>query len=259
MAAQGGDGIIAARDESTNLFRNFHQLARQVTYFHYQNDWGIDVTEHRLVAIEETVHEHRASLEVVGVLSRYFRGLAHPERAFCGIAEEHPAPRDSELLRLELQDCREWLNIYGERMATALEEWTKTWQLVRDLEMAHVLLAPDCPCTNRSSICPAGRPSLSAMRSSTSAGSWTIWRASCASTRAGWKPGWPPLWNCSGGRSPHELPAKLSAIRETLPNWVLVYEALGLHLPVLRELMTHFHAFQALGATVAGMVDPMPT
>ena len=53
----------------------------------------------------------------------------------------------------------------------------------------------------------------------------------------------------------HELRPKLASVRETLPNWVLVYEALGLHLPVLRELMTHFHAFQSLGATVAGMVD----
>jgi len=78
-----------------------------VTYFHYQNDGGISVTEHRLVAIEETVHEHRASLETVAVLNQYFRGLAHPEHAFCSIAEENTVPRDSELLRLELQDCRE--------------------------------------------------------------------------------------------------------------------------------------------------------
>jgi hypothetical protein len=52
-----------------------------------------------------------------------------------------------------------------------------------------------------------------------------------------------------------DLPPKLAEIRQTLPHWVLVYEALGLHLPVLRELMTHFHAFQALGASVSGVVD----
>lgn len=255
MAAQGGDGIIAARDESTNLFRNFHQLARQVTYFHYQNDWGINVTEHRLVAIEETVHEHRASLEVVGVLSHYFRGLAHPERAFCGIAEENMAPRDSELLRLELQDCREWLNIYGERMATALEEWTKTWQLVRDLEMAHVLSCAGLPVHKPQFDLPSWTPQSFRDEIEHQRGIMDnlegILRQYEGRMETRLASALELLWRAQS----HELPAKLSAIRETLPNWVLVYEALGLHLPVLRELMTHFHAFQALGATVAGMVD----
>jgi hypothetical protein len=248
-------GMIETSGDSTEWFRNFHEAARRVTYFHYQNDWGITVNQHSLVAIEEIVHEKRNTTEIMAVLNRYFRGLAHPERAFCGIAEEQPTLREPEILRLELLDCREWLSVYTERMASALADWTRAWQLVRDLEMAYLMTSAGLPVQRGQ----FGHRDLSAnefkdeiakhrgimdnmegslrhyegrMESRLSAALELLWRTKSK-----------------------ELPPKLLEARQGLPKWVLVYEALGLHLPILRELMTHFHAFQSLGSQVSGRVD----
>lgn len=248
-------GLVNCEGEGTSFFRNFHEVARRVTYFHYLNEWKLQVNQHRLVAVEETVHENRASMETINILNRYFRGLAHPERAFCGIAEEQTAMRETDLIKLELQDCRDWLNMYGERMASALTDWTSTWQLVRDLEMAYLLCAAGLP-VHKGQFAVANatvegyreeiyrhrgimdnmegilRQFEGKLETRLASALELLWRADLES-----------------------LPPKLQEVRAPLPHWVLVYEALGLHLPVLRELMTHFHAFQSLGASVAGVVD----
>ena len=54
---------------------------------------------------------------------------------------------------------------------------------------------------------------------------------------------------------PKTLSPKLKRVRASLPHWVLIYEALGLNLPIFRELLTSFGAFQALGATVTGRIE----
>ncbi len=59
------------------------------------------------------------------------------------------------------------------------------------------------------------------------------------------------LWRAE----PASLPSRLVEVRTTLPHCMLIYEGLGMQLPLLRELMTHFSAFQALGAAVATVVD----
>lgn len=248
-------GLLDCEGPATSLFRDFHEMARHVTYFHYQNDWGLRVIEHRLVAVEETVHKHRASHETMMVLNRYFRGLAHPERAFCGIAEAQTAPRDLETLKMELQDCRHWLAVYGERMSTVLNEWTNTWELVRDLEMGH-LLASAGLTVPRGQFSVQGQSASAFMEEinrqrgimDNMEGLLRDYEGRLETRLAG---ALELLWRCEESA----LPPKLAAIRQTLPQWVLIYEALGLHLPVLRELLTHFHAFQALGASVAGVVE----
>ena len=248
-------GIVTCDGEGTSFFRNFHEVARRVTYFHYLNNWKIQVNQHRLVAVEETVHENRASMETINVLNRYFRGLAHPERAFCGIAEEHTAQRDSDLLRLELQDCRDWLTVYSERMASALADWTNTWQLVRDLEMAYLLSAAGLPVHKGqfaiSNATPEGfREEINRHRGIMD-NMEGILRQFEGKLETRLASALELLWRAEEAT----LPPKLKEVREPLPHWVLIYEALGLHLPVVRELMTHFHAFQSLGASVAGVVD----
>ncbi|MDB6118260.1 MAG: heat shock protein HtpX [Verrucomicrobiaceae bacterium] len=249
------EGMISATGDATSLFRNFHELARRGTYFHYQNTHGLAISEHRLVAVEETVHDSRASMQTVEVLNHYFKGLAHPERAFCGIAEELGTSRDSEVLRMELQDCREWLEKYGERMAAALKEWGKTWRLVRDLQTAYVLTRASIP-VNRHQFCVSHstpeafleeierqRHIMDNMEGVLRQYEGRLETRLASSLELLWR------------ADPRTLPPALMAVKDTLPHWVLIYEALGLNLPLLRELMTHFHAFQSLGATLSGMVS----
>lgn len=252
------EGMIDATGDSTALFRNFHELARRGTYFHYQNSHGLAVNEHRLVAVEETVHDSRGSMEIVEVLNRYFRGLAHPERSFCGIAEEQTASRDGEALRMELQDCREWLEKYGERMAAALKEWGKTWRLVRDLQTAYVLTRASIPVNRNQFSVTAGSPEafleeierqrhiMDTMEGVLRQYEGRLEMRLASSLELLWR------------ADMKSLPPALKQVRETLPHWVMIYEALGLNLPVLRELMTQFHAFQSLGATMSGMVSSAP-
>jgi hypothetical protein len=248
-------GIVECEGDGTSFFRNFHEGARRATYFHYQNDWKLVINHHRLVAVEETVHENRASMETINILNRYFRGLAHPERAFCGIAEEQTAHRDPDVLRLELQDCRDWLNIYSERMASALSDWTATWQLVRDLEMAYLLSAAGLPVNRGQFSVDNASPEAFREEINRQRGIMDnmegILRQFEGKLETRLASSLELLWRCDEAK----LPPKLKEVREPLAHWVLVYEALGLHLPVLRELMTHFHAFQSLGASVAGVVD----
>jgi hypothetical protein len=238
---------------ATELLVNFYELSRRATYFHYQNDWGLVLAQLKFVTVEESMSAARESVEIVSALNRYFKGMAHPERAFCGIAEEQAVPQDSELLMVELLDCRDWLASYGDRMSTALAEWSKTWALVRDLEAALALT----------------KAGLHIQRNQYASDSVDDLREEIERQRAAMDNMEGLLREFEGrletrmacclellAREPEEkLPPKLAEIRQTLPHWVLVYEALGLHLPVLRELMTSFSAFNALGATVSGTVE----
>lgn len=238
---------------ATQLLVNYYELSRRATYFHYQNDWGLVLSHLKFITVEESISESRESVEIVSALNRYFKGMAHPERAFCGIAEENEAPQDSELLMMELLDCRDWLMTYGDRMSTALAEWSKTWALVRDLEAALALTkaglhiqrnqySGDSPDELGEEI-ERQRAAMDNMEGLLRQfeGRLETRMACCLELLA---------------REPEEkLPPKLAEMRRTLPHWVLVYEALGLHLPVLRELMTAFTAFNALGATVSGTVE----
>lgn len=246
-------GLWTGEGAATQLLVNYYELSRRATYFHYQNDWEQVLAHLKFITVEESISAARESVEIVSALNRYFKGMAHPERAFCGIAEEHGAPGDPELLMMELLDCRDWLGTYGERMSTALSEWSKTWALVRDLEAAYALTkaglhiqrnqySGDSPDELREEI-ERQRAAMDNMESLLRQfeGRLETRMACCLELLA---------------REPEDkLPPKMAEIRKTLPHWVLVYEALGLHLPVLRELMTSFTAFNALGATVSGTVE----
>ncbi len=253
MRCQREDGLWQEEGSATELLVNYYELSRRSTYFHYQNDWGLVLAHLKFVTVEESISETRESVQIVSALNRYFKGMAHPERAFCGIAEENDAPQDSELLLMELLDCRDWLATYGDRMSTALGEWSKAWALVRDLEAALALTkaglliqrnqyAGDSPEELREEI-ERQRSAMDNMEGLLRQfeGRLETRMACCLELLA---------------REPEEnLPPKMAEIRRILPHWVLVYESLGLHLPVLRELMTSFTAFNALGATVSGTVE----
>lgn len=248
-------GMINAGGSGTDIFRSFHELGRRTTYFCYQNDWALEVTQHRFVSVEEILNDRRASLETVAAVNRYLNGMGHPQRCFCGIADDSHSEQESEVLVNQLAECRDWLKAHQERMNTALSEWTSAWSLVRDLEMGLQLSLSNMTVPmHQFSIGGSGPEAFQAeikhQRHVMDAFE-TVLRQYESNVETRMSCALELLWR----ESTEALPSKLREMRNVLPNWVLVYEALGLHLPVVRELMTHFHAMQILGASVAGVVE----
>jgi hypothetical protein len=240
-------------EESSALFSNFHELARSATMFHYQNERKQFIPNLKLVTVEEIMHARRAGEDLLEEPKRYFRGLAHPERACCGIAEIHASAGDVEALRIELLDCREYINEHSHQMTAILGEWSGAWKMVRDLEAALAL--------KRAGL-HVHRHQLAAFSTGDLIDEMERYRLIMDNMEA--------QLRAFEGRletrmacclelllqSPEaELPPTLVQVRRTLPHWVLVYESLGLHMPVVRELLTTFGAFQALGATVPGRIQ----
>lgn len=244
------EGVV---EEATEIFANFHELARRATMFHYQNELQQFIPSLRFLTVEEIMHERRASQELLGEPRRYFRGLVHPERACCGIAEIHASAGDAEALKIELLDCREYINHHCHQMAAVLAEWSKMWRMVRELEAALAQKKAGMHVhRHQLAMFSAGdlieeiercRLIMDNMEAQLRAfeGRLETRMACCLELLL---------------QAPEEgLPATLIQVRQTLPHWVLVYEALGMHMPVVRELLTSFGAFQALGATVSGRID----
>ena len=238
---------------ATQCVVSFHEQARRATHFHYQNDWGLVLSQIKMINVDECLHEGRDSNELVSTMNRYLKGLAHPERAFCGLTSERHSASDDASLKRELRECRGWIAKYGDRMTASLSEWSRTWRLVRDIEAALSLLNAGMTIHRQqfASGTPEGlREELQRQRDVMEnlegvlkdfESSLETLMACCLEL----------LW-----RTPEsELPDKISSIRKTLPHWVLIYEALGLNLPTLRELITAYHAFNALGAEVSGRVE----
>ncbi len=252
-AGHPGNWPESAEEEAGELFSNFHELARRATMFHYQNELKQFIPNLKFVTVEEIVHARRSSEELLDEPRRYFRGLAHPERACCGIAEIHASAGDMEALRIELLDCREYINEHSHQMAAILEEWSGAWRMVRDLEAALALKRAGMH---------VHRHQLAAFSASELMEEIERYRLIMDNMEAqlrGFEGRLETRMACCLElllQSPEEeLPPTLVQVRKTLPHWVLVYESLGLHMPVVRELLTTFGAFQALGATVSGRID----
>jgi hypothetical protein len=239
--------------EATAVFSNFHELARRATSFYYQNDLDHALPQLRLVTVEETIYGRRRSAGALEEPKRYFKGLAHPDRSCCGIAENLLAGSDTEVLRIELIDCRFYINQHCHHMASLLEDWAKTWRMVRDLESAHTLkkaglhvhkhqLAAFTVEDLQEEI-ERQRAIMDSMETQlrTFEGRLESRMACCLELLS--------------REEPAKLPAKLREVRRTLPHWVMIYEHLGLNLPIFRELLTSFGAFQSLGATVVGRIE----
>jgi hypothetical protein len=242
-----------AEGPGTQCIISFHEQSRRATHFHYQNAWGFNLSQIKLVNVDESVHTNRQSNELVTTMNRYLRGMAHPERAFCGIAKEsHGGITDQHLLS-EMKECRGWLAKYSDRTSTALAEWSHAWRLVRDIEGALALSAAGLPIHRQqfaSSTAEGLREelhrqqevmnNLEGMLKESEGKLETLMACSLEL-----------MWRAD----PATLPAKLQAMRETLPHWVMIYETLGLSLPTLRSLITTYHAFNALGAEISGRVE----
>lgn len=238
------------------VMRQFVDLARQVTYFYYQHDLGVNLHEHRMVADEEVIHQNRREEEALLVIRRYFGGLAHPERAMCGLGSTPTSSTARAELHKEIQRVRDEIVAWGPQFKAALQEWNHAWQRRRDLEAAATLSL-------------AGF-TVSRMQFGTEDASPGALRAEAARQRMVMEHMEGPLqerervlearfaaalgmlwWS-----DPAELNDWLRARRGELAGWVTVYEAMAGALPSFRELLTIFFAFQTLGAKFANVDDP---
>lgn len=241
---------------AASVMRQFVDLSRQVTYFYYQHDLGLNLHEHRMVADEEVIHQNRREEESLLVIRRYFGGLAHPERAMCGLGSTPASATARAELQRMIQHVREEIIEWGPQFKVALQEWNQAWQRRRDLEAAATLSL-------------AGF-TVSRMQFGTEDASPNALRAEAARQRMVMEHMEGPLQERERvleGRfaaalgmlwwsEQSELNAWLRQRRGDLPAWVTIYEAMAGALPSFRELLTTFFAFQTLGAKFANVDDP---
>ncbi|MFO1486337.1 MAG: hypothetical protein U1F71_23445 [Verrucomicrobiaceae bacterium] len=247
---------LSPAQPAASLMRGFVDLARQVTYFYYQHELGFNLHEHRMVADEEVIHQNRREEEALLVIRRYFGGLAHPERAMCGLGNTPTGSTALTSLRADILKVRDEIVIWGPQFKVALQEWNQAWQRRRDLEAAATLSL-------------AGF-TVSRMQFGTDDASPAALRAEAARQRMVMEHMEGPLqerervlesrfaaalgilwWS-----DPDSLNDWLRERRRDLANWVTVFEAMAGALPSFRELLTTFFAFQTLGAKFANVDDP---
>lgn len=241
---------------AASVMRQFVDLSRQVTYFYYQHDLGLNLHEHRMVADEEVIHQNRREEEALLVIRRYFGGLAHPERTMCGLGSTPASSTARAELQREIQRVRDEIVAWGPQFKVALQEWNQAWQRRRDLEAAATLSL-------------AGF-TVSRMQFGTEDASPGSLRAEAARQRMVMEHMEGPLQERERileGRFAAALGmlwwSEQSDLNDWLRNrrgdmsaWVTIYEAMAGALPSFRELLTTFFAFQTLGAKFANVDDP---
>jgi hypothetical protein len=240
---------------AASQFRSFVDLSRQVTFFYYQHELGLNLHEHRMVAEEEVLHQTRRENESLVVIRRYFGGLAHPERAMCGLGSTHAVSPGKIQLQDEIMRVRDEMKEWGSRLKLALQEWNLAWQRRRDLEAAATLSLAGFSVsriqfgtedTSPQSLRNEGARQRMVMEHiETAIQSYEVRMESRFAAALGL------LW----WSSPEELDENLNNRRKELPLWCSVYESMAAALPSFRELLTTFFAFQTLGAKFANLND----
>ena len=233
---------------AASLIRGFVDLSRQVTCFYYQHELGIGLHEIRLVADEEVIHQNRREDESLVIIRRYFGGLAHPERAMCGLGATHQVSPGQLQLQDEILRVREEIREWGSRLKLALQEWNLAWQRRRDLEAAAVLSLAGFTIsriqfgtddtTPQSLRGEAARQRMLMEHMETALAAYEVKLESRFAAALGL------LWWVDK----EQLDDRLKERRQDLPAWVSIYEAMAGALPSFRELLTTFFAFQTLGA-----------
>ncbi|MCW0217881.1 MAG: hypothetical protein OJI67_06120 [Prosthecobacter sp.] len=253
-----GAGIfeeLPADAPAAALIRGFVDLSRQVTCFYYQHELGIGLHQTRLVADEEVIHQNRREDESLVIIRRYFGGLAHPERAMCGLGSTHHVSPGRMQLQDEILRVREEIREWGGRLKLSLQEWNLAWQRRRDLEAAAVLSLAGftisriqfgtddtTPASLRSE---AARQRMLMEHMETALVAYEVKLESRFAAALGL------LWWVEKD----QLNDRLLERRQDLPAWVSIYEAMAGALPSFRELLTTFFAFQTLGARYASLDD----
>lgn len=237
------------------LVRSFVDLSRQVTCFYYQHELGIALHEMRLVADEEVLHQNRREDESLVIIRRYFGGLAHPERAMCGLAATHQVSPGQQQLQKEILQVREEIREWGSRLKLALQEWNLAWQRRRDLESAALMSLAGYTISRiqfgtddtkpQSLRDEAARQRMLMEHMETTLAAYEAKLESRFAAALGL------LWWMEKG----QLNDLMLDRRQDLPAWVSIYEAMAATLPSFRELLTTFFAFQTLGARYSSLND----
>lgn len=254
-----GQAIVAnlpGSQPAAVLLRQFVELSRQVTYFYYQHEMGLNLVEHRLVADEETIHQSRREDTSLIAIRRYFQGLAHPERTLCGLgATPVNSPGRLELQRIILE-VRDELVQWGPLLKASLQEWNIAWQRRRDLEAAALLSLAGFTVSRiqfgTEDVTPASLRAEAARQRLVMETMESALVEKEMRLEARFSAALGMLWWMES----QQLDEPLLARRRDLPGWVGVYEAMSNALPSFRELLTIFFAFQTLGAKFANVDDP---
>lgn len=246
---------LAVDAPAASQFRSFVDLSRQVTFFYYQHELGISLHENRLVAEEEVLLQNRRENESLVTIRRYFGGLAHPERAMCGLGATHAVSPGRLQLQDEIMRVRDEIKEWGSRLKMSLQEWNLAWQRRRDLEAAATLSLAGFTVsriqfgtddtTPQSLRNEAARQRMVMEHVETSLQAYEMRLESRFAAALGL------LWWSES----QELDESLRDRRKELPQWCSVYESMAAALPSFRELLTTFFAFQTLGARFANLDD----
>ncbi len=247
---------LSPMQPAASMLRGFVDLSRQVTSFYYQHELRLNLHEHRMAADEEAIRPNRREEEALLVIRRYFGGLAHPERAMCGLGSTPSSSTARVELQREILRVRDEIIGWGPQFKVALQEWNQAWQRRRDLEAAATLSM-------------AGF-TVSRMQFGTESASSATLQAEAARQRMVMEHMEGPLqerervlesrfaaalgmlwWS-----EDKDLNDWLRQRRKELTGWVTIYEAMAGALPPFRELLTTFFAFQTLGAKFAQVDDP---
>lgn len=233
------------------LVQDFVDISRQVSWFYYQHEMGIALHQHRMVAPEESLHQKRRESQGLAAIRRYFHGLAHPERALCGLTRSHAANPGLAVLKGEVIAERQWSKRAAHQLRASLREWNLAWQRRRDLEAACALSLAGFTVSRVQYGTEDSSPASflrDAMEQKTlmenlddplrHAEAHLEKRLTSALALLWWSPS-------------DSLPDGLAEMRQQLPAMMGVYEALGSVLPSFRELLTAFHSYQTLGAKYA--------
>jgi hypothetical protein len=151
-------------------------------------------------------------------------------------------------LRASVEAGRQWMEVNGQQMRAVLDEWHMAWQRLRDLEMAHAFAVAGLPMDSHQYGVAAHRPEL--YREEIDRQTFSLEHSDEALAHyearleARFAAALGLLWSAAQG----SLPEKLRPVRETLPDWVALYQALADRIRHVRSMMTRFSAFESLGA-----------
>ncbi|MEN3942073.1 hypothetical protein WJU23_12320 [Prosthecobacter sp. SYSU 5D2] len=246
---------LTADAPAAALIRSFVDLSRQVTCFYYQHELGIGLHETRLVADEEVIHQNRREDESLVIIRRYFGGLAHPERAMCGLGNTPLVSPGRLQLQDEILRVRTEIREWGGRLKLALHEWNLAWQRRRDLESAALMSLAGYTISRiqfgTDDTTPQSLRSEAARQRMLMEHMETALAAYEAKLESRFAAALGLLWWVEK----EQLNDVLLDRRQDLPAWVSIYEAMAGALPSFRELLTTFFAFQTLGARFASQDD----
>lgn len=247
---------LPATQPAATILKNFVEMSRQATYFHYQHDLELNLNEFRMVADEEVLHQNRREDECLLAIRRYFGGMAHPERAMCGLGPTHAAASERAALVREILRVRQELLLWGPQHRAALQEWNIAWQRRRDLEAAAVLSTAGFAVSRAQFATEDTTPAVLRTESSRQRLVMENMEGPLQDRERTLECRFASALGLIWWAQESELTPELLKRRETLPGWVTIFEAMCGALPSFRELLTIFFGFQTLGARFTNMDDP---